>query len=172
MGIREMCSWECYCAFAREPETRKVGSDARVQVGGAHYEVDADLSGEEVLLWWGLFEQELFVEWRDQKYHPRGGALPLHRYRKPGKSKREKRADTVAALADQISLPRQAVSGALQPALSAEVIPLLRVAFADPDPCGEVAYANVRSARRAIADLLRRPLGELGKADLDFISAH
>jgi len=29
----------------------------------------------------------------------------------------------------------------------------------------------VRSARRAIADLLRRPLGELGKADLDFISA-
>ena len=173
-GIREMCSWERYCAFAREPETRKVGSDARVQVGGAYYEVDANLAGEEVLLWWGLFDQELFVEWRDQKfgpYHPHGGPIPQHRYRKPGKSKREQRADTVAALAKQISVPREAVSGALQPALSAEIIPLPRVAFADPDPWGEVAYANVRSARRAIADLLRRPLGELGKADLDFISA-
>lgn len=173
-GIREMCSWERYCAFAREPETRKVGSDARVQVGGAYYEVDADLAGEKVLLWWGLFDQELFVEWRDQKfgpYHPHGGPIPLHRYRKPGKSKREQRADTVAALAEQISLPREAFSGALQPALSADVIPLPRVAFADPDPWGEVAYANVRSARRAIADLLRRPLGELGKADLDFIGA-
>ena len=172
-GLREMCSWERYCAFAREPETRKVGSDARVQVGGAYYEVDADLAGEEVLLWWGLFDQELFVEWKDQKfgpYHPHGGPIPLHRYRKPAKSKREKRAEIVAALADQISLPREAVSGALQPAASAEVIPLPRVAFADPDPWGEVTYANVRSARRAIADLLRRPLGELDEADLDYIT--
>jgi len=49
-GIREMCSWERYCAFAREPETRKVGSDARVQVGGTHYQVADDLAGEQVLL--------------------------------------------------------------------------------------------------------------------------
>jgi len=29
-GLREMCSWERYCAFAREPERRKVGSGARI----------------------------------------------------------------------------------------------------------------------------------------------
>ena len=172
-GLREMCSWERYCAFAREPERRKVGADARVQVGGAHYEVDHDLAGEEVLLWWGLFDHDLFVEWNDRRfgpYRPHGGPIPLHRYRRRAKSAREKRAETVAALAEQISIPREAVSGALQPAASAEIIPLPRVAFADPDPWGEIAYANVLSARRAIADQLRRPLGELGAADLAFIA--
>lgn len=171
-GIREMCSWERYCAFAREPERRKVGSDARVQVGGAHYEVDPDLAGEEVLLWWGLFDHDLFVEWNDRRfgpYRPHGGPIPLHRYRRTAKSAREKRAETVAALAEKISIPREAVSGALQSAASAEVIPLPRVAFADPDPWGEIAYANMLSARRAIADQLHRPLGELGNEDLAFI---
>jgi hypothetical protein len=172
-GLREMCSWERYCAFAREPERRKVGADARVQVGGAHYEVDPDLAGEEVLLWWGLFDHDLFVEWNDRRfgpYHPAGGPIPLHRYRRQAKSAREKRAETVAALAEQITIPREAVSGALQLAASADIIPLPRVVFADPDPWGEIAYANTLSARRAIADQLRRPLGELGDEDLAFIA--
>ena len=172
-GLRDMCSWERFCAFAREPETRKVGSDARISVGGSYYEVAADLAGEEVLLWWGLFDQELFVEWQGQKfgpYHPSGGPIPLHRYRRPKKSERDKRAETVAQLAEQISLPREAVSGSLQPAFSADVIPLPKVAFADPDPWGEITYANALSARRAIADSLRRPLGELNKEDLAFIA--
>jgi hypothetical protein len=29
-GFRAMCSWERFCAFAREPERRKVGGDARI----------------------------------------------------------------------------------------------------------------------------------------------
>lgn len=172
-GLREMCSWERYCAFAREPETRKVGPDARVQVGGTYYEVDPDLAGEEVLLWWGLFDHQLFVEWRGARfgpYHPHGGPIPLHRYRRPRASAREKRAETIAALAERIELPREAVSGALQPAATAQVVPLPRVTFADPDPWGEIAYASTLSARRAIADQLRRPLGELGREDLDFIA--
>jgi len=48
-GIRAMCSWERFCTFAREPERRKVGPDARVSTGNAQYEVDPDLAGEEVL---------------------------------------------------------------------------------------------------------------------------
>lgn len=76
----------------------------------------------------------------------------------------------MAALAEKITIPREAVSGALQPVASAEVIPLPRVAFADPDPWGEIAYANTLSARRAIADQLHRPLGELGDKDLAFIT--
>jgi hypothetical protein len=39
-GLRVMCSWERYCAFAREPERRKVGSDARVTVEGVVYQLD------------------------------------------------------------------------------------------------------------------------------------
>jgi hypothetical protein len=60
-GVREMCGWERFCAFAREPERRLVGGDARISVSGALYEVDADLAGETVLLWWGLFDQDLYI---------------------------------------------------------------------------------------------------------------
>lgn len=45
-GLREMCSWERFCAFAREPERRRVGGDAHISVQGARYEVDPDLAGE------------------------------------------------------------------------------------------------------------------------------
>jgi hypothetical protein len=49
-GFREMCAWDRFCAFAREPERRKVGIDARITVEGVAYEVDAGLAGEEVVL--------------------------------------------------------------------------------------------------------------------------
>jgi hypothetical protein len=48
-GVRAVCSWERFCTFAREPERRKVGGDARVSVAGVNYEVDADLAGEMVI---------------------------------------------------------------------------------------------------------------------------
>src|SRR4029077_14244287 len=50
-GVRAVCSWERFCTFAREPERRKVGGDARVSVAGVNYEVDPDLAGETVILW-------------------------------------------------------------------------------------------------------------------------
>lgn len=171
-GFREMCSWERYCAFAREPERHKVGTDARVAVGGAHYEVDPALAGEDVLLWWGLFDTDLFVEWNDRRFGPyrsAGGPIPLHRYRKPSKSVREKRAETVAELAEAISLPRAAVAGNGQHDHVADIVPLKSIQFKDPDPWEEMAFASALAARRAISDQLCRPLGELGPDDLAFI---
>ena len=150
-GIREMCSWERFCAFAREPERRKVGGDARIAVQGASYEVDADLAGEEVILWWGLFDYELFVEFGDKRYgpyRPAGGPIPLHRYRSRKQSARERRADRVATLAAQISVPRTALSGVEGEHPPAEVIPLVRTAFTDPDPWRQMTYASVLDARR------------------------
>ena len=61
-GIRQMCSWERFCTFAREPEERKVGIDARVTVEGVFYEVEPDLAGEKVTLWWGLFDIKLTIK--------------------------------------------------------------------------------------------------------------
>ena len=60
-GVRAACSWERFCTFAREPERRKVGSDTRVSVAGVNYEVDPDLAGETVMLWWGIFDNELYI---------------------------------------------------------------------------------------------------------------
>jgi len=62
-GLREMCTWEQFCRFAREPVQRKVGVDARVMVEGTAYEVDPQLAGEVVLPWWGLFDDALYVEY-------------------------------------------------------------------------------------------------------------
>ncbi len=172
-GFREMCSWERFCAFAREPEHRKVAADARVSIDGTFYEVDGDLAGEEVLLWWGLFDHELFVEWNDKRfgpYRPIGGPIPLHRYRKRKPSPRETRAEAVARLAEQITLPRAALSG--QPALetpTADILSLPKVRFSDPDPWGQIAFENALSARRAISYLLDRPLAELSGEDREFI---
>ncbi len=173
-GIREMCSWERCCAFAREPERRKVGSDARIAVQGAYYEVDADLAGEEVILWWGLFDHALFVEFADKRYgpyRPAGGPIPLHRYRSRKKSARERRADRVATLAEQISVPRTALSGVEGERSPAEVIPLVRTAFTDPDPWRQMTYASALDARRGIAELLARPLAKLSDDDLRFVDA-
>lgn len=171
-GIREMCSWERYCAFAREPERRKVAADARVSIDGAFYEVDGNLAGEEVLLWWGLFDHELFVEWADKRYgpyRPCGGPIPLHRYRKRKASPREKRVEAVSRLAEQISLPHTAVAGLDLEADQAQVLPLPKVKFSDPDPWGQIAYESELSARRAISYLLDRPLAELSQENRVFI---
>lgn len=41
-GVRDMCTWEQFCHFAREPERRKVGIGARIAIGGTVYEVEPD----------------------------------------------------------------------------------------------------------------------------------
>ena len=110
-----MCSWERFCTFAREPEQRKVGIDARVSVDGVPYAVAPDLAGETVTLWWGLFDEDLYVEHGEQRYGPyapAGGPIPLHRYRRFKKTATQPRADRIEDLAVTLSLPRAAVEGA------------------------------------------------------------
>jgi hypothetical protein len=173
-GVRQMCAWERFCAFAREPERRLVGIDCRLTVAGVAYEVDSELAGETVVVWWGLFDQELWVERGDERFGPFppiGGPIPLHRYRKHRKSRREIRADQVAALADKLVLPRAAVSGddgvvMIRPAAAVPVRP-----FRDPDPFHEFMFASPLAARRAIADEVRLPLAKLSDDDRAFIDA-
>jgi hypothetical protein len=173
-GVRQMCAWERFCAFAREPERRLVGIDCRLTVAGVAYEVDPELAGESVVVWWGLFDQELWVERGDERFGPFppiGGPIPLHRYRKHRKSRREIRADQVAALADKLVLPRAAASGddgvvMIRPAAAVPVRP-----FRDPDPFHELMFASPLDARRAIADEVRLPLAKLSDDDRAFIDA-
>ena len=174
-GLRQMCSWERFCAFAREPERRRVAGDARIRVDGAFYEVDADLAGETVTVWWGLFDHELFVEFRERRfgpYRPSGGPIPLHRYRKPSRSASQKRADRIGELASKLSVPRVALSGVDGSlARAADVVPLRRQPFVDPDPYGQFTYGGRLDALRGVSDLLHRPLARLAEDDLAFINA-
>ena len=89
-------------------------------MAGTLYEVDADLAGETVLLWSGLFDQDLYVEHGDARFgpdHPVGGPVPLHHYRQHKKGKRVRRADRVAVLASALQVPRAVLEG--HPALAA-----------------------------------------------------
>ena len=174
-GIRAMCAWERYCAFAREPERRLVASDARISVDGIAYEVDPDLAGETVLLWWGLFDRDLYVEHGERRfgpYTPVGGPIPLHRYRSHKKTRSEERADRIAALADRLGLPRAALEG--NPDIAVPPTPgrreIARVPFADPDPFREITFENAVRAKLAIADLLGRPLARLSVEERDWIN--
>ncbi len=168
-GLREMCSWERFCAFAREPETRKVAVDARVSVSGVRYEVDPELAGETVTLWFGLYDDQLFVEHGERRYGPYapiGGPIPLHHYRSFKKTRTQKRVDRIEGLAEQLALPRAALSD--YPTLSSSLSSFEAVAqpFADPDPFHQLTFPSVLDAKRAIADHLGMPLAKLSPEQL------
>jgi hypothetical protein len=173
-GIRAMCSWERFRTFAREPERRKVGSDARVSVAGTSYVVDPELAGETVLLWWGLFDNDLYVEHGDNRfgpYLPDGGPIPLNRYRAFKKTPIEKQADRIEELAAKLSVPRAALSGRPQIAELVAERKVVTIMFADPDPFQQFQYPNAMAAKRAIADYLGMPLGKLSAEQLAVIQA-
>jgi hypothetical protein len=176
-GIREMCNWERFCTFAREPERRKVGGDARVSVAGTSYEVAPDLAGETVMLWWGMFDNELYVEHSDKRYGPYspiGGPIPLHKFRTHKKTRYEQRAERVETLAGKLELPRAAVIGEIKPEAPEESLPLASkttIPFADPDPFQEFTYPNAVMAKRAISDYLGIPLARLSAEQISAIEA-
>ena len=176
-GVRQMCTWERFCVFAREPERRLVGLDCRLTVAGVTYEIDPEFAGEAVVVWWGLFDQELWVEHGEERrgpFRPAGGPIPLHRYRKHRKSRQEVRADQVASLAGKLALPRAALSGEdgvvmsrVTPTELPTNVPVRP--FQDPDPFHELGFASPIAARRAIADEIRVPLATLPAEDRAFI---
>ena len=175
-GVRAMCSWERFCAFARQPERRTVAGDATVSVEGTTYEVEPHLAGETVTLLWGLFDQALFVEHDGKRFgpfEPSRGAVPLYRYRKYQKSRAEERLDKVVRLADQLGLPRAAITGGDRPLPSlpptTSGLPVRRTPF--PEPVVETAHATGLAARQAIVEQLRVPLGSLPEEDRAFIDA-
>jgi hypothetical protein len=173
-GIRQMCNWERFCTFARSPEHRKVGIDARVTVEGVAYEVEPDLAGETVVLWWGLFDNELYVEHGERRYGPFlpvDGPIPLHRYRSFKKTRTQKRADRIESLAKQLSLPSSAIGTLDIPSLSKDITSFKVQPFIDPNPFQELTFSTVIAAKLAIAEYLARPLAKLTSEQMAYINA-
>ena len=87
--------------------------DARVSVSGVSYEVDPELAGETVTVWFGLYDDQLFVEHGERRYGPYApidGPIPLHRHRRFKKTRTQQRADRIEGLAEHLSVPRAALS--------------------------------------------------------------
>ncbi|EHG3066385.1 transposase family protein [Salmonella enterica subsp. enterica serovar Saintpaul] len=170
-GFREMCSWEQYCRFAREPEVRRVGADARVSVSGVAWEVDPDLAGEKVRLLWGLFDNEIYVEFEDRRlgpYAPVSGPVPLNHYRKFRRGRVAEQGDKIRQLAEQLNLPISALSGTdivMAPGDETNVLP--RQPFDVPEY--HPVFRSMVEARVAIAAELALPLARLGPEAIGFI---
>jgi hypothetical protein len=156
-GLRAMCTWEQFCRFAREPERRKVGIDARVTVAGT------------------AFDDALYVEYEGERsgpYAPVAGPIPLHRYRAFKRGKREERADRIRHTADQLTLPLAALAGddlRLQPpTVSPTSLPPHPTQPFDADAL-EYHFPTTVAAKLAIAQELALPLSQLAPADRAFI---
>ena len=168
-GIRKMCAWQRFCAFAREPERRTVGGDARISADGILYDVSPELAGENVVLWWGLFDTELYVEHGDRKfgpYSPINGPVPLHKYRSFKKTQTDIKADRLEDLAQKLSLPREAVAGDIAFPRFQDPASIFSRPFQDPDPFQEFAFAHPIDAKKAISDYLGKPLARLNEEQL------
>lgn len=150
-----------------------MGDDARVSVDGTAYELDPALAGETVLLLWGLYDNDLYVEYEGERsgpYAPVSGPIPLNRYRSFKKTADDKKADRIRQLADQLGLPIAALTGEpdiqlAAPARSADHLP--RQPF--PMEALEDRYPNRITAKLAIAEEIALPLVKLEPEDRAFI---
>lgn len=171
-----MCSWEQYCRFAREPESRKVGIEARVTIDGTVWEVEPDMAGETVILLWGLFDNEMYVEFADETwvpYYPVSGPVPLHRYRTFRRGKAAERAARIHALARQLNIPISALSGSDLRVVNADIQQRIDELPHQPFDTRnfEYRFPSLIAAKLAIADELATPLARMSDEDWAFIDS-
>ena len=163
-GITKMCSWDRFCAFSRESESRTAGIDCQISIGATKYQIDPELSGETVTIWWGLLDHEIYVEFGDKRYgpyQPISGPIPLHKYKAHKKTDSQKRFERVSRMAQDLSLPNDAIL----PSDKVDILPsnIRLTPFVDPDPFEEIRFPSRIVAKEAISDFLGIPLGTLDK---------
>jgi hypothetical protein len=133
--------------------------------------VDPQLTGEVVLLLWGLFDDALYVEYEGERsgpYFPVSGPIPLHRYRAFKRGKREERADRIRHVADQLTLPLAALAGDDLRLHPPTMPPALPTQPFDADAL-EYHFPTLVAAKLAIAEDLGLPLAKLTPDDRAFI---
>ena len=183
-GYRQMCDWKRFSSIARQPDERQVASDACITLEGIRYQLTGEMAGEKVIVLFGLFDNELYVEFQGQNhgpFYPAAGPIPLHTYRSLKKTKLEKQIDKVEILAKQLSLPRSVLTG--QSSIDLKLIEQAKLVPEDKeqpfvpfeDNNIEMAYFKTTiEAKLAIAKLLGKPLAvipETQRFELDKLIA-
>jgi hypothetical protein len=103
-GFKEMCSWDRFRTFARDPEQRKADSNACVGIDGIRYQLSHEMAGQDITLLWGVFDDELYVEFNNEKqgpFYPEEGPIPFGKFRKHKKSSVEIKADRIGIIRHQ-----------------------------------------------------------------------
>ena len=179
-GFKEMCSWDRFRTFAREPEQRKADSNACVGIDGIRYQLSHDMAGQDITLLWGIFDNELYVEFNNEKqgpFYPEEGPIPFGKFRKHKKSSVELKADRIGQLAKSIRLPRSALSGinSSDQALlnQANIVQMEKpksMPFDDSPFLQAATFKNKLDAKTAIADYLGKPLSRLSDLQIAAIN--
>lgn len=125
------------------------------------------MAGNEVILLLGLLDNEVYVEFNEQKlgpFYPSNGPIPLNSYRKHPKTKTEKMADDIASLAQLISVPLSVMTG--NDAQTIDQLEKARVITKNQPfiPFDEEKirfFIDKLEAKQAIARFLGKPLAEL-----------
>jgi hypothetical protein len=122
-----------------------------------------------VTVWFGLYDDQLFVEHGERRYGPYApidGPIPLHRYRRFKKTRTQQRADRIEGLAEHLSVPRAALSDDPTLSSSLSAVEAVTQPFTDPDPFHQLTFPSALEAKRAIADHLGMPLARLSPEQL------
>jgi hypothetical protein len=175
-GFRQMCGWDTYCTFAREPEFRTVGLDGRISLENRIYQITPELSGERVEVWKGVFDLGVYVQDPGGSIHgpyaPESGTIPFGTYRRWRKTERDRRLEKVEHLAEGLSIPRASMSRDWRTAEErSRSFDLRSVPFANPIGLLPEQYASVKDARRGIFGHFGIPLATLPEPVLGAIEA-
>jgi len=177
-GFQEICTWERYCCFAREPEKRKVSSDACIQIGGIPYQLTSEMAGQEVTLLLGLFDNELYVDFENKKegpFYPSKTVISFDQFKKWKKNTLEKQADQIKDLSEEISIPRTALSDlddSTKQKLDLHGTNLFTVPsqpFLD-EVINRQNFSDSLEAKVAIAEHLGFPLSELKETEMERVN--
>lgn len=179
-GFQSMCDWNHFTMLVREPEIRKVGNDACVNVNGIKYQLSAELAGTTVTLLWGLFDKELRVSYKNEHYgpfYPAGEPIPFGSYKAFKKTSKEKQVDQIEQLAKVISIPRSVLTNG--DITSQELIKTAAlsqekqtcVPFTIENAFEQTKFKSVIEAKTAISRWLGYPLGRLLPQQLEQINS-
>ena len=165
-GVRAMCSWERFCTFAREPERRKVGVDARVSLDGdpLRGRSGPGRRGGHALV--GPVRQRALCRARRAALRSlRAGRRPDPPASLPLASRRPRPSNAPSASRPwPNNWPCPGPCGAVAAATRQDRRPgaaIAQTAFVDPDPFQEIAFPTAVAAKRAIAEYLGTPLAKL-----------
>lgn len=165
-GLRQLCTWETYCTFAREPEFRTVGLDGRISLDNQTYKVTAELIGERVEVWKGVFDTGIYVQDKAGTLHGpfelQDGAIAFGTYRRWRKTARDKAIEKIEQMAADIAIPRETMTRDRRtPQAQNRVFDLNCVPFSTPIGMLSENYASSKEARRGIFQQFGLPLATL-----------